>query len=55
VEKFWKLALQANGHSILVPTAPMEMIATKYPNMDISKVHKKPEILERLQECKRKL
>jgi hypothetical protein len=52
MEKFWKLALQANKDNKPVPTTPMEITITNYPNMDTSGMHDKPAILEELRACK---
>jgi hypothetical protein len=52
VEKFWKLAFQANANGTPTPTPPMARIISKYPNMDTTGHQDIPSILEKLQESK---
>jgi hypothetical protein len=52
MEKFWKLALQANKDNRPAPTTPMEKIIANYPNMETSRMHDKPAILDQLCACK---
>jgi hypothetical protein len=52
MEKFWKLALQADKDNRAAPTTPMAKIITNYPNMETSRMHDRPVILEQLCSCK---
>jgi hypothetical protein len=54
MEKFWKLALQANQSSSTPPTQLMKKIINQYPNMDTIGMEDKPTIIQQLCDNKEK-
>jgi hypothetical protein len=53
VEKFWKLAFQANTNSTPTPTPLMASIISKYPNMDTTGHQDIPSILKNYGKAKK--
>jgi hypothetical protein len=54
MEKFWKLALQANQSNFTLPTQPIKKIINQYPNMDTTGMEDIPIIIQRLCNSKEK-
>jgi hypothetical protein len=48
LEKFWKLALQANRSNTSTPMPPMECIMSRYPTMDTEGLDDTPTIIYNL-------
>jgi hypothetical protein len=48
MEKFWKLALQANRSNASTPTPPMESIMSRHPTMDTEGLDDTPTIIHNL-------
>jgi hypothetical protein len=52
MEKFWKLALQANRNNAPTPKPPMKHIMSRYPKMDTAGLDKRPTIIHHLKQSK---